>query len=45
MKQENPIDAFYKEAPAGDFNHKMIAIHKAMNAEVQKQHATLRKIL
>ena len=29
----------------GDFNEKMIAIHKAMNAIEYKQHATLRKIL
>jgi GNAT superfamily N-acetyltransferase len=29
----------------GDFNHKMIAIHKAMGAVGDKQHATYRKIL
>lgn len=29
----------------GDFNHKMIAIHRAMGAVEEKQHATLRKVL
>lgn len=36
----------YKEvqlAWVGDFNHKMIAVHKAMGATEDKQHATFRK--
>jgi hypothetical protein len=29
----------------GDFNTKMMAIHEAMNAQEDKQHATFRKFL
>lgn len=41
----NPRYKHVQLAWVGDFNHKMIAIHEAMNATEIRQHATFRKLI
>ena len=43
--KKNPRYKHVQLAWVGDFNDKMIAIHKAMGATEDKQHATFRKVL